>query len=278
MTQRPTALSIAGSDSGGGAGIQADLKTFAAHGVFGMSVVTALTAQNTAAVTAVHETPLDVVRAQIDAVADDLPVGAVKTGMLGTVGVIREVADGLTRHGLGPVVVDPVMVTTTGHPLIDDDAVGAVVERMLPLAAVVTPNTHEAARLAGTAVETLDDARRAAAAIRARGAAAVLVKGGHLGGEPDAVDVLLDADGETLLRMPRLDTDTTHGTGCTYASAIAANLARGLGLRDAVARARRYVQGAIAHGLDIGAGNGPTDHVWFLDGTQAGDSEGRSPV
>ena len=266
MLTPPTALTLAGSDSGGGAGIQADLKTFAAHGVFGMSVVTALTAQNTHQVTAVHETPLDVVRAQVDAVATDLPVGAVKTGMLGSVGVIAEVADGIERHGLGPVVVDPVMVTTTGHSLIDAAAVGAVVERMVPLATLVTPNAHEAARLAGFAVETLSDARRAAAVIRTMGARAVLVKGGHLDGEADAVDLLLDADGEMLLRQPRLDTDTTHGTGCTYASAIAANLARGHALRDAVGRARRYVQGAIAHGLDIGAGNGPTNHVWFLDG------------
>ena len=262
----PTALTIAGSDSGGGAGIQADLKTFAAHGVFGMSVVTALTAQNTHAVTAVIETPLDGIAAQLDAVASDLPVGAVKTGMLGSTGVIDAVADGLARWGLGPVVVDPVMVTTTGHPLIDDDAVGVVVERMLPRCALATPNAHEAARLAGFPVRTLADARRAARAIRALGAPAVLVKGGHLEGEADAVDLLLDDDGEALFRMPRLAAETTHGTGCTYASAIAANLARGRSLRDAVGRARRYVQGAIAHGLVIGAGHGPTNHVWFLDG------------
>ena len=262
----PTALTIAGSDSGGGAGIQADLKTFAAHGVFGMSAVTALTAQNTHQVTAVVETPLDAIAAQIDAVASDLPVGAVKTGMLGSMGVIQTVADGIARWGLGPVVVDPVMVTTTGHPLIDDGAVEAVVARMLPLCAVATPNAHEAARLAGFAVETLDDARRAAAAIRALGAPAVLVKGGHLDGEAEAVDLLLDGEGEALYRMPRLDTDTTHGTGCTYASAIASNLARGHALREAVGRARRYVQGAIAHGLDLGAGNGPTNHVWHWDG------------
>ncbi|WP_412063044.1 bifunctional hydroxymethylpyrimidine kinase/phosphomethylpyrimidine kinase [Rubrivirga sp. IMCC45206] len=265
----PTALTIAGSDSGGGAGIQADLKAFEAHGVFGMSVVTAITAQNTVAVTAVHPVPVDVVAAQIDAVASDLPVGAVKTGMLASPEIVEAVADGIARHSLGPVVVDPVMVSKGGHALLDPDAVAAVVRRMLPLADLLTPNAHEAARLTGADVRSLADARRAARQLLDLGPRAVLVKGGHLDDEPDAVDLLLTADGETLFRESRIHTPNTHGTGCTYASAIAANLARGLGLEDAVGAARRYLQHAIQHSLDIGAGHGPTRHFWFLDGTEA---------
>lgn len=266
----PTALTIAGSDSGGGAGIQADLKTFEAHGVFGMSVVTAITAQNTQAVTAVHLVPSDVVTAQIDAVAADLPIGAVKTGMLGTPELVHTVADALTRHALAPIVVDPVMISKGGHPLLEPEAVAAVAQRLLPLADLATPNAHEAARLTGADVRSLADARRAAHQLLALGPRAVLIKGGHLDDEPDAVDLLLTADGETLFREERIDTPHTHGTGCTYASAIAANLARGLDLVEAVGSARRYLQQAIRHGLAIGHGHGPTKHFWFLDGSEAG--------
>lgn len=265
----PTALTIAGSDSGGGAGIQADLKAFEAHGVFGMSVVTAITAQNTVAVTAVHEVPVDVVAAQIDAVASDLPVGAVKTGMLASPEIVEAVADGIARHDLGPVVVDPVMVSKGGHPLLDPDAVAAAVRRLLPLADLLTPNAHEAARLTGADVRSLADARRAARHLLDLGPRAVLIKGGHLDDEADAVDLLLTADGETLIRQARIDTPNTHGTGCTYASAIAANLSRGLDLVDAVRAARGYLQQAILHSHDIGAGHGPTRHFWFLRGTEA---------
>ncbi|HEX8299766.1 MAG TPA: bifunctional hydroxymethylpyrimidine kinase/phosphomethylpyrimidine kinase, partial [Rubricoccaceae bacterium] len=187
----PTALTIAGSDSGGGAGLQADLKAFEAHGVFGMSVVTALTAQNTLGVAAVHEVPAAFVTAQIDAVAADLPIGAVKTGMLATAEVVAAVADGAVRWGLAPLVVDPVMVATSGDLLLHPDAVAAVRERLLPLATLATPNAHEAAVLAGFEVRTLSDARRAAQAILALGPRAVLVKGGHLADEVDAVDVLV---------------------------------------------------------------------------------------
>ncbi|MFN3597941.1 MAG: bifunctional hydroxymethylpyrimidine kinase/phosphomethylpyrimidine kinase [Rubricoccaceae bacterium] len=259
----PTALTIAGSDSGGGAGIQADLKAFEANGVFGMSVVTALTAQNTRAVRGAMDVPPAFVAAQLDAVAEDLPVGAVKTGMLSSTALIEVVADGLARHGLGPVVVDPVMVSKSGHALLRPDATDALVRRMLPLATLVTPNAHEAEALAGFPVHTLADARRAAEAICALGPAAVLVKGGHLEGEPDAVDLLLDVDGEALFRGPRFDTPHTHGTGCTYAAAIAARLARGEALREAVRVARRYLSEAIRHGLPIGGGHGPTRHFWF---------------
>ena len=258
----PTALTIAGSDSGGGAGIQADLKAFEANGAFGMSVVTALTAQNTAEVRGVHPVPPAFVGLQIDAVAEDLPVGAVKTGMLASPEIVTAVADGLERHGLGPVVVDPVMVSKGGHPLLEDAAVRSVVERMLPLAALLTPNAHEAARLTGLDVTTLDGARRAAEALLGMGPRAVLVKGGHLDGEADAVDVLLTPDGETLFREDRIETPHTHGTGCTYASAIAAWLARGEGLEAAVGEARAYLQGAIRHALPLGAGHGPTGHFW----------------
>ena len=260
----PTALTIAGSDSGGGAGLQADLKAFEANGVFGMSVVTALTAQNTREVTAVHEVPPAFVTAQLDAVVADLPVGAVKTGMLASAEIIDAVAGGVARHGLGPVVVDPVMVTTGGDPLLRADAVAAVRDRMLPIADLVTPNAHEAAVLAGFDVRSLDDARRAARVILDLGPGAVLVKGGHLDGEADAVDLLLTEHGETLYREERIATTSTHGTGCTYASAIAAWLARGLGLEDAVGHARRYLQDAIRHGLALGGGHGPTSHFWFL--------------
>jgi hydroxymethylpyrimidine/phosphomethylpyrimidine kinase len=265
----PTALTIAGSDSGGGAGVQADLKAFEAHGVFGMSVLTAITAQNTRAVTAVHAVPTDVIAAQIDAVADDLPVGAVKTGMLASVDVVEAVADGIGRYGLSPVVVDPVMISKSGHPLLEPDAVEAVVRRMLPLATLATPNAHEASRLVGFEVRSLADARRAASAILRLGPAAVLVKGGHLDDETEAVDLLVWADGEAVFREERVDTPHTHGTGCTYASAIAANLARGLGLEESVERARRYVQQAIRHALPLGRGHGPTGHFWFLDGREA---------
>ncbi len=269
----PTALTIAGSDSGGGAGIQADLKTFEAHGVFGMSVVTAVTAQNTRAVTAVHDVPVDVVVAQIEAVADDLPIGAVKTGMLSSPEIVAAVARAIEDRELAPVVVDPVMVSKSGDALLDPDAVGAVATRLLPLATVVTPNAHEAARLAAMDVRTLDDARRAADVILRLGPAAVLVKGGHLDGEADAVDLLVWGDGEATFRQERIDTPHTHGTGCTYASAIAAHLARGLALEEAVGRARVYLQHAIRHALPLGGGHGPTRHFWFLDGSEAWGSE-----
>lgn len=264
-----TALTIAGSDSGGGAGVQADLKAFQALGVFGMSVVTALTAQNSRAVVAVHEVPPAFVTAQLDAVADDFRIDVVKTGMLASAAVIEAVADGLARWALGPVVVDPVMVSKSGYALLPNAAVAALRARLLPLADLVTPNAHEAEALAGFPVRTLDDARRAAEAILAMGPRAVLVKGGHLAGEPDAVDVLLDAEGFLEVRSERIATAHTHGTGCTYASAIAAGLAQGRPLREAVGRAKRYLTEAIRHGLALGGGHGPTHHFWFLTGDEA---------
>ncbi len=268
----PTALTIAGSDSGGGAGLQADLKTFEAHGVFGMSVVTALTAQNTCGVEAVHEVPAAFVTAQIDAVASDLPVGAVKTGMLATAEVVAAVAGGIATWSLGPVVVDPVMVATSGDLLLQPDALAAVIARLLPLTDIATPNAHEAAVLAGFGVTSADDAVRAARAILAMGPRAVLVKGGHLDAEADAVDVLVWDGGQEVFHSPRLDTPHTHGTGCTLASAIAANLSRGHDVVESVRRARAYVHEAIRHAPGLGHGHGPTRHFWFLTGDEAGQT------
>ena len=207
--------------------------------------------------------------AQLDAVVDDFPIGAVKTGMLSSAALIGAVADGLERHRLTPVVVDPVMISTSGFSLLQSDAVEALTVRMLPLADLLTPNTHEAEALVGFPVRTLDDARRAAETLLAKGSRAVLVKGGHLEGEADAVDVLVDAEGERLYRAPRIDTPHTHGTGCTYASAIAANLAKGFPLREAIARAKTYLTEAIRYALPLGHGHGPTHHFWFLTGEEA---------
>ncbi|MEO0743280.1 MAG: bifunctional hydroxymethylpyrimidine kinase/phosphomethylpyrimidine kinase [Bacteroidota bacterium] len=265
----PVALTIAGSDSGGGAGLQADLKAMHAHGVFGMSVVTAITAQNSQAVTVALDLPADLVQAQIDAVAGDFQVHAVKTGMLSSRVLIDAVADGIERHGLGPVVVDPVMISKSGFALLKPDAVEAVKARMLPLARLATPNVHEAEALTGQTIRTLDEAQAAAAAIHAMGARAVLVKGGHLDGEADAVDVLYDGTTFAFFRSPRIDTPNTHGTGCTYASAIAAGLARGFDLATAVGRAKAYLTQAIRQALPLGHGHGPVHHFWHLDPERA---------
>lgn len=259
-----TALTIAGSDSGGGAGIQADLKTFEALGVFGTSALTAITAQNTRGVTRVDVLSPEAVIAQIEAVASDFTLGAIKTGMLATAEIVHAVADAVERLDLRPLVVDPVMVATSGDPLLAPEAVDAYRDRLLPLATVITPNTHEAEALLGTSVRTLDDARRAASTLRASGVSAVLVKGGHLEGEADAIDVLADTDGEHLIRSERIDTTSTHGTGCTLASAIAAHLARGQSLREAVEGAKAYLTEALRHAPGLGHGHGPVRHLWRL--------------
>ncbi len=258
------ALTIAGSDSGGGAGIQADLKAFHAHGVFGASAITAVTAQNTVAVTAALDLPVALIEAQIDAVLSDLGAHAIKTGMLSSTAIIEAVAGRLAGRA-EPLVVDPVMISKSGFSLLADDAVATLRERLLPLAWLVTPNAHEAARLAGMEIHTAAHAAEAARRIHALGPRAVLVKGGHLDGEAQAVDVLWD--GHALHRFigERLVTPHTHGTGCTYAASIAANLAKGHSLVDAVDRAKRYLTEAIRHGLPLGRGHGPTHHFWFLD-------------
>lgn len=258
--QRPIALTIAGSDSGGGAGIQADLKTFHAFGVFGTSAITAITAQNTLGVTAVHAVPLDVVEAQIDAVVSDLPPAALKTGMLATGDLVRAVAAAIRGHGLKGYVLDPVMVSTSGHRLLDADAEETLARELLPLASLVTPNLHEARILTGREVTSLDEMRRAARALVERGAGAALVKGGHLDG--DAVDLFWDGSTEAVWRKPRLDTRHTHGTGCTLSAAVAAGLALGHDLPHAAEAAVRWVARAIETAPGLGRGHGPVNHFF----------------
>jgi hydroxymethylpyrimidine/phosphomethylpyrimidine kinase len=257
----PTALTIAGSDSGGGAGIQADLKTFAAHRVFGTSAITAITAQNTRGVAGVSAVATELVILQIETVAADITIDAVKTGMLATPAIVEAVAATIEELDLPRVVVDPVMVAKGGDRLLDQDAVSAIRTELLRRALVVTPNAHEAAVLTGAPVETLDDARAAAERIAALGARAVVVKGGHLAVER-AVDIVFDGQTFHELSAPRVATTSTHGTGCTFAAAIAANLALGLPLVAAVQEAKAYVTGAIRHAPRIGHGHGPLEHFW----------------
>jgi hydroxymethylpyrimidine/phosphomethylpyrimidine kinase len=264
-TTAKTVLTIAGSDSGGGAGIQADLKTFAALGVYGTSAITAITAQNTLGVTAVSTLAADLVTAQIEAVASDIHVHATKVGMLATAAIVEAVAAAITELELPEVVVDPVMLAKSGDRLLDDDAVLTLVRVLLPRARVVTPNIPEAEALAGVRIASLEDARAAAIRIRQLGPSAVVVKGGHASG-PELIDLLFDGQRFHEFRTPRIDTRNTHGTGCTFASAIAARLALGDHLIDAVARAQTYVAGAIRHGLTIGHGHGPLDHFWAAVG------------
>ena len=265
-------LTIAGSDSGGGAGIQADLKTFSALGAYGASVITALTAQNTRTVSAIHDVPPEFVSAQMDAVFADIEFAAVKIGMLSRPAIIDAVAAGLRRHGARNVVLDPVMVAKSGDRLLRADAVSALRERLLPLATVITPNLPEAAVLLDLE-EPEDEAGMidAAARLRALGPQAVLLKGGHLTKGAESVDVLDDGAEPLTLAAPRIATGNTHGTGCTLSSAIAALLARGLSLRDAVREAKAYVTAAIraADRLKVGHGHGPVHHfhaLWREDG------------
>ena len=259
---RPKAMTIAGSDSGGGAGAQADLKTFAALGVYGASTLTAITAQNTVGVTAVHEIPTDVIRAQIDAVLTDIGADAVKTGMLSSSAIIECVADALEHWKVPALVVDPVMVAKSGDSLLQEEAVGALRSRLLPLASVVTPNIPEAEVLTGMNISSDSDVRDAARAIVAMGAKAVVVKGGHR--EGPATDIFFDGAQFQEFTTARIDTVNTHGTGCTFASAVAAGLAKGLPVIDAVGAAKEYVTEAIRHSFPIGQGHGPLSHLWRL--------------
>lgn len=265
MSTKPVALTIAGSDSGGGAGIQADLKAMEANGVFGASALAAVTAQNTEEVSRAHDLPPSLVAAQIDAVVGDMDVKAAKTGMLSAPPIIETVADRVATHDLRPFVVDPVMISKTGFKLLQDEAIDTLVNDLLPLATLVTPNVHEAEHLTDVEIDTPDDLRAAGAALLEHGPDAVLVKGGHLSGADDAVDVLVDGETGRRFQAPRIDTEHTHGTGCTYASAIAAHLAKGHDLGAAVDRAKRYVTGAIRHALPLGHGRGPTNHFFHLD-------------
>ena len=265
MPKKPVALTIAGSDSGGGAGIQADLKSMEANGVFGTSALAAVTAQNTEEVAQAHDLPPSLVAAQIDAVATDMNVQAAKTGMLSAPEIIETVADRVAAHDLFPFVVDPVMISKTGFHLLQDAAIDTLIDELLPLATVVTPNVHEAEHLTGVTIEVTDDLEAAGEALLEHGPDTVLVKGGHFSGAEEAVDVLVDGNGSQTFAAPRIDTTHTHGTGCTYASAIAANLAKGHDLTSAIGRAKRYVTGAIRHALPLGHGRGPTNHFFHLD-------------
>ncbi|HSI42576.1 MAG TPA: bifunctional hydroxymethylpyrimidine kinase/phosphomethylpyrimidine kinase [Xanthobacteraceae bacterium] len=262
----PIAVTIAGSDSGGGAGIQADLKAFSALGVYGASVLTALTAQNTRGVTAIHDVPAEFVAQQMDAVFSDLAVNAVKIGMLSRPEVIETVAAGLDRHRLETVVLDPVMVAASGDRLLRPEAMETLRRHLLPRALLITPNLPEAAALLDMPqARTPEEMRAQAERLLAFGARAVLVKGGH-GDGPFSIDVLIDADGVSEYAAPRIATANTHGTGCTLSSAIAAGLARGLKLRAAVQAAKDYLTRAIAESdrLSIGHGHGPVHHFHAL--------------
>ncbi|GGX72853.1 bifunctional hydroxymethylpyrimidine kinase/phosphomethylpyrimidine kinase [Streptomyces fructofermentans] len=255
----PRVLTVAGSDSGGGAGVQADLKTMLALGAHGMSVLTAVTAQNSLGVQGAWELPVDAVRAQYRSVVDDIGVDAVKTGMLASAELVEAVAELIAGTDV-PCVVDPVGVSKHGDPLLAASALDSVRKRLLPVATVATPNLDEVAQLTGVRVESEDGMRRAAGAVLSYGPAWALIKGGHLAG--DAVDLLTDGSAEFWLRSPRHDNRHTHGTGCTLASALASELAKGRPVPEAAAAAKEYVTGAIAAGFALGGGIGPVDHGW----------------
>ena len=259
----PTALTIAGSDSGGGAGIQADLKTFAACGVYGTSAITAVTAQNTLGVTAWEPVSTELVIAQIEAVAGDIPPAAVKTGMLATAAIVEAVSAAIEGLDLPNLVVDPVMVAKGGDRLLRDDAVATMKTHLFRLAEVLTPNIPEAEALTGMRIASVDDMLAAARRIREMGPRVVIVKGGHAASH-ESVDVVCLPHAEFELRGPRIATVHTHGTGCTFASAIAAYLALGRPLEEAIREARSYLEGAIRHAPGLGAGEGPLNHFWRL--------------
>ena len=255
-------LTIAGSDSSGGAGIQADLKTFAAHGAYGMSVITAVTAQNTLGVTAVQDISPEVIAAQIAAIFDDMGADAVKVGMVSQPETIRVIAAGLKKYLVSPVVIDPVMISKSGYHLLQPEAEQVLVTELLPLATVVTPNIPEAEAILQRKIVELADMEKAARDIHALGPRTVLLKGGHRSG--DATDVFFDGKACIRLEAPRVLTNNTHGTGCTLSSAIAANLAIGMSVADAVVAAKKYITMAIEHALAIGKGVGPTHHFYEL--------------
>jgi hydroxymethylpyrimidine/phosphomethylpyrimidine kinase len=253
-------LTIAGSDSGGGAGIQADLKTFQAFGTYGMSAITAVTAQNTVGVQAAHELPLEIIQQQIESVVTDIGVDAVKTGMLSSATVVKLVSEMAQTHHLDNLVVDPVMVAKSGDPLLQEEARKTIKEELLPLAKVITPNMHEAETLVGREIHSLEEMEEAAAELHKLGCKWVVVKGGHHTEEDDAVDVIYNGEKIRHLKGKRIRSENTHGTGCTFSSAIAAGLARGQDPWKAISRAKKYITEAIRTGISIGAGHGPTNH------------------
>ncbi len=257
-------LTIAGSDSSGGAGVQADIKTIAAHRLFAQSAITALTAQNTTGVYGVHDVPSKFVAQQIDVVFDDIRPDAVKIGMVSSAAIVEAIADALVRNGAENIVVDPVMVATSGSELATSDAVVMLREKLIPLATVITPNIPEAEALFGARIATRADQEEAVREIAYATGVAVLVKGGH--GENDANDVLGHPDGTIAwFEGERIDNPNTHGTGCTLSSAIACGLAMGFSLEDAISRAKRYITGALAAQLNLGRGSGPLDHMWAFE-------------
>jgi hydroxymethylpyrimidine/phosphomethylpyrimidine kinase len=265
MTRRiPTALTIAGSDSGGGAGIQADLKTFAALGVYGTSAITAITAQNTRGVAGVDAVASAMVTLQIETVTSDIEIHATKLGMLANAAIVEAVAAAIEALDLPLVVLDPVMVAKSGDRLLDEEAVAALRVELLPRSFVVTPNLPEAEALAGLSIASARDVQEAARRIHALGPRNVIIKGGHAAGD-DLIDLLFDGRDFLEFHTVRIPTRNTHGTGCTFASAIAGYLARGATLAAATEQAQRYVTGAIRHGLDIGHGHGPLDHFWMRE-------------
>ena len=266
-------LTIAGSDSGGGAGIQADLKTITVLGGFGMSVITALTAQNTLGVHGIHYVPPVFVAAQFDAVATDIGIDAAKTGMLATSEIIRVVAGKIRQYGIVKLVVDPVMVAKGGMSLIREDAKKTMITELIPLAFVLTPNIPEAEVLSGIRIATLSDMKEAARIIRNLGARHVVVKGGHLAG--DATDLLYDGRESRIFSAPRIATADTHGTGCTYSAAIATCLGRGMDVAGAVAEAKRYITEAVRYAWRVGGGHGPTNHLAPLFNPVAGGTAAR---
>ena len=255
-------LTIAGSDSSGGAGIQADLKTFSAHGVFGMSVITAVTAQNTQGVIAVQDIDVDIISKQITAIFDDINVDGVKIGMVSRSETIRAIASGLSYYKAQNIVLDPVMISKSGYYLLQKDATLALVSCLLPLATLLTPNIPEAEEISGMQIHSLKDMEEAARKIHALGPRYVLLKGGHRA--TDATDILFDGNNFEHLVTPRINTHNTHGTGCTLSAAIASNLARGYSIQEAVSRGKKYIHTAIEHSFSIGKGVGPVHHFYDL--------------
>ena len=262
--QKKTALTIAGSDSGGGAGIQADIKTMTVNGVFAMSAITALTAQNTTGVTDILNSTPEFLAHQLDAVFTDIYPDAVKIGMVSSAELIQVIADKLTEYDAKNIVVDPVMVATSGARLISDDAIAVLKEKLLPLALLSTPNIPEAEVLSGMEIHSPEDMEKAAGRIYDEFGGAVLLKGGH--DLNDANDLLCTGDGLRWFKGKRIDNPNTHGTGCTLSSAIASNLAKGMSLEDSVDQAKRYISGALAAMLDLGKGKGPMDHAFAVEG------------
>lgn len=255
-------LTIAGSDSCGGAGIQADLKTFSAHGLYGMSVITAVTAQNTQGVLAVQDIDKDIIKKQIQAIYDDINVSAVKIGMVSQIDTIKVIAEELIKYKAENIVLDPVMISKSGFDLLRKESKDTLIKDLIPIADIVTPNIHEAQAITGLKIEDTKDMEKAAVEIYKMGPKNVLVKGGHL--NEDAIDVLFDGEKILHFKGRRINTKNTHGTGCTLSSAIASNIALGYGVNEAVRRAKEYINTAIEHSLEIGRGVGPTNHFYIL--------------